>query len=146
MSEVTIYTDGACLGNPGRGGWAALLISGANEKEISGCEAHTTNNRMELMAAIVALQQLKKPCNVTLYTDSTYVMKGMSEWVTGWMKKGWKTADKKPVKNADLWQQLVEAASRHSVQWKWVKAHNGHPENERVDALARSAAHMQASG
>jgi ribonuclease HI len=146
MSKVTIYTDGACLGNPGRGGWAALLISSGHEKEISGCEAHTTNNRMELMAAIAALQQLKKPCSITLYTDSTYVMKGMSEWVAGWIKKGWKTADKKPVKNADLWQQLVDAASCHEVQWKWVKAHNGHPENERVDTLARSAAEAQQSG
>lgn len=140
VKEVTVYTDGACLGNPGPGGWGALLIFGKHEKEISGGEAHTTNNRMELMAAIAALQQLKEPCNITLYTDSTYVMKGMSEWVKGWAAKGWKTADKKPVKNADLWQQLVRDAAQHKVQWKWVKAHNGHVENERVDLLARNAA------
>lgn len=140
MKTVVIYTDGACLGNPGPGGWGALLIYGNTEKEISGNEAHTTNNRMELMAAIAALQQLKTPCSITLYTDSTYVMKGMSEWIKGWIAKGWKTADKKPVKNADLWQKLLDAASQHKVQWKWVKAHNGHPENERVDMLARNAA------
>ncbi|MBA4275081.1 MAG: ribonuclease HI [Alphaproteobacteria bacterium] len=140
MKTVVIYTDGACLGNPGPGGWGALLIYGNTEKEISGNEAHTTNNRMELMAAIAALQQLKTPCSITLYTDSTYVMKGMSEWIKGWIAKGWKTADKKPVKNADLWQQLLDAALQHKVQWKWVKAHNGHPENERVDMLARNAA------
>lgn len=140
MKTVVIYTDGACLGNPGPGGWGALLMYGDVEKEISGNEAHTTNNRMELMAAIAALQQLKTPCSITLYTDSTYVMKGMSEWIKGWIAKGWKTADKKPVKNADLWQQLLDAAAQHKVQWKWVKAHNGHPENERVDALARNAA------
>ena len=140
MKNVVIYTDGACLGNPGPGGWGALLLYGDKEKEISGGEAHTTNNRMELMGAIAALQHLKEPCNIKLYTDSTYVMKGMSEWVKGWMAKGWKTADKKPVKNADLWQILVDAAKQHKVQWKWVKAHNGHPENERVDVLARDAA------
>lgn len=140
MKTIVIYTDGACLGNPGPGGWGALLMYGDVEKEISGNEAHTTNNRMELMAAIAALQQLKTPCSITLYTDSTYVMKGMSEWIKGWIAKGWKTADKKPVKNADLWQQLLDAAAQHKVQWKWVKAHNGHPENERVDMLARNAA------
>ncbi len=140
MKKVVIYTDGACSGNPGPGGWGALLIYGDREKEISGGEAMTTNNRMELMAAICAMQQLKSPCEVTLFTDSTYVMKGMSEWVKGWIAKGWKTADKKPVKNADLWQQLIDAAAQHKVKWQWVKAHAGHPENERVDALARAEA------
>lgn len=143
VKKVVIYTDGACLGNPGKGGWGALLISGTHEKEISGAEAHTTNNRMELMAAIAALQTLKEPCEVALHTDSTYVMKGMSEWVAGWQKRGWKTADKKPVKNEDLWRMLVDAASRHKVHWHWVKAHNGHPENERVDALAVAVAKGQ---
>ncbi len=140
MKQVVIYTDGACLGNPGPGGWGALLQYEGREKELSGSEPHTTNNRMELMGAIAALQQLKEPCSITLHTDSTYVMKGMSEWIKGWVAKGWKTADKKPVKNADLWQLLLDAASQHKVQWKWVKAHNGHPENERVDVLARDAA------
>lgn len=143
MKKVVIYTDGACLGNPGKGGWGALLISGTHEKELSGSEAHTTNNRMELMGAIAALQTLKAPCEVELYTDSTYVMKGMSEWVAGWQKRGWKTADKKPVKNEDLWRALVDAAAQHKVSWHWVKAHNGHPENERVDALAVAAARGQ---
>jgi ribonuclease HI len=137
MSEVTIYTDGACLGNPGRGGWAALLISGKHQKEISGSEPHTTNNRMELMAAIAALQQLKKPCSITLYTDSTYVMKGMSEWVEGWIKKGWKTADKKPIKNQDLWLELWEQKNKHNISWHWVKGHSNHPLNDKADELAR---------
>lgn len=141
MKDITIYTDGACLGNPGPGGWAALLMFGKHEKEVSGGEANTTNNRMELMAAIAAMKQLREPCRVTLHTDSTYVMKGMSEWVRGWVAKGWKTADRKPVKNADLWQALLEASAPHTVQWKWVKAHNGHAENERVDELARAAAY-----
>lgn len=136
MKQVVIYTDGACSGNPGPGGWAALLQYGGREKEISGGEAHTTNNRMELMAAIEALRHLKEPCRVTLHADSSYVVKGMSEWVRGWQAKGWKTADKKPVKNAELWQALVEAAKPHRVEWAWVKAHDGHPENERVDRLA----------
>lgn len=136
MKKVTIYTDGACSGNPGPGGWAALLRHGDKEKEISGGEKLTTNNRMELTAALKALKALKSGCEVELYTDSTYVMKGMSEWVKGWMAKGWRTADKKPVKNADLWQALVDEAKRHHVSWHWVKAHNGHPENDRVDALA----------
>ncbi len=140
MKKVVIYTDGACLGNPGPGGWAALLTYGATQKEISGSEADTTNNRMELKAAIAALQHLKSPCEVMLHTDSQYVMKGITEWVKGWMAKGWKTADKKPVKNDDLWKELVEANARHRVTWQWVKAHNGHPENERVDQLARDAA------
>lgn len=140
MKEVVIYTDGACLGNPGPGGWGALLIFGKHERAISGAEPDTTNNRMELMAAIKALGQLKEPCTVTLHTDSTYVMKGMTEWVKGWAARGWRTADKKPVKNADLWQALIEKAKPHRIDWKWVKAHNGHPENERVDTLAREAA------
>lgn len=140
MKDVVIYTDGACLGNPGPGGWGALLIFGKHERTVSGGEADTTNNRMELMAAIKALGQLKEPCNVTLHTDSTYVMKGMTEWVKGWAARGWRTADKKPVKNADLWQMLIEKAKPHRIDWKWVKAHNGHPENERVDMLAREAA------
>lgn len=144
--RVTIYTDGACLGNPGPGGWGALLIYGKMRRELSGAEADTTNNRMELMAAIAALQQLKEPCHVALHTDSMYVMKGMSEWVKGWMAKGWKTADKKPVKNADLWQKLVDVSAQHKVEWLWVKAHNGHPENERVDALARDAAKALVQG
>lgn len=140
MKQVVIYTDGACLGNPGPGGWGALLVFGKHEREISGAEPDTTNNRMELMAAIKALGQLKEPCTVTLHTDSTYVMKGMTEWVKGWAARGWKTADKKPVKNADLWQILIEKSKPHRIDWKWVKAHNGHPENERVDTLAREAA------
>lgn len=140
MKQVVIYTDGACLGNPGPGGWGALLVFGKHEREISGAEPDTTNNRMELMAAIKALGQLREPCTVTLHTDSTYVMKGMTEWVKGWAARGWKTADKKPVKNADLWQMLIEKAKPHRIDWKWVKAHNGHPENERVDTLAREAA------
>ena len=139
MKPITIYTDGACSGNPGPGGWAALLQYDGREKELSGSEPATTNNRMELMAAIMALRSLKEPCAVTLHTDSTYVMKGMTEWVRGWERKGWKTADKKPVKNVDLWQELLAAAKPHKVQWLWVKAHNGHPENDRVDALAVAA-------
>ena len=136
--KVTIYTDGACSGNPGPGGWGALLMYGDVEKELCGGEADTTNNRMELMAAIRALEVLKSPCNVELHTDSTYVQKGISEWIKGWKARGWKTADKKPVKNADLWQRLEEAAARHEVRWLWVKGHNGHEFNERADALARA--------
>lgn len=135
--EVTIYTDGACSGNPGPGGWGAVLISGDKEKDLKGGEAETTNNRMELMGAIEALRALKKPCKVDLYTDSTYVRKGIMEWIHGWKKNGWKTADKKPVKNADLWQALEEEAKKHSITWHWVKGHNGHPLNERADELAR---------
>lgn len=136
MKEVIVYTDGACSGNPGPGGWAALLQCAGKEKELSGGEGMTTNNRMELMGAIMALKSLKEPCRVELHTDSTYVMKGMTEWVKGWAARGWKTADKKPVKNVELWLELVEAAKIHKVTWKWVKAHNGHKENDRVDALA----------
>jgi len=135
---VTIYTDGACSGNPGPGGWGAVLISGDKEKDLKGGEPETTNNRMELMGAIEALRALKKPCKVDLYTDSTYVRKGITEWIHSWKKNGWKTADKKPVKNADLWQELEEAEKKHDVTWHWVKGHNGHPLNERADELARA--------
>ena len=136
---VEIFTDGACSGNPGPGGWAAILRSGKHEKEICGGERMTTNNRMELMAAIKALEALKKPNTVMLYTDSRYVMDGLTKWLPRWKANGWKTADKKPVKNADLWRALDEAASRHDVVWRWVRGHDGHLENERADALARSA-------
>ena len=135
--HVMIFTDGACSGNPGPGGWGAILISGDNRKEIAGGELATTNNRMELMAAIQALEALKKPCQVELHTDSTYVMKGISEWIHNWKRRGWKTADNKPVKNDDLWRRLDEARARHNVDWRWVKGHAGHELNERADALAR---------
>jgi len=137
---VTIYTDGGARPNPdGPGGWAALLISGNQRREISGGEPKTTNNRMELMAAISALEELKKPCVVTLWTDSQYLRNGITEWMPNWVKRGWKTAAKQPVKNQDLWQRLHSVAERHQVTWKWVKAHNGHPLNERVDAMATAA-------
>ena len=139
VSPVEIFTDGACSGNPGPGGWAAILRSGKHEKEIFGGERMTTNNRMELMAAIKALEALKKPNTVLLYTDSRYVMDGLTKWLPRWKANGWKTTDKKPVKNADLWRALDEAASRHDVVWRWVRGHDGHLENERADALARSA-------
>ena len=135
--QVVIYTDGACSGNPGPGGWGAVMISGAHVKEICGGEPGTTNNRMELMAAIQALEALKKPCKVELHTDSQYVMKGISEWIHGWKRRGWKTADNKPVKNDDLWRRLDAARARHDVSWNWVKGHAGHELNERADALAR---------
>ena len=135
--KVIIYTDGACRGNPGPGGWGALLMSGENRKEICGGELATTNNRMELMAAIQALEALNKPCKVELHTDSQYVRTGITEWLRGWKARGWKTADKKPVKNDDLWKRLDEARTRHDVDWRWVKGHNGHELNERADALAR---------
>jgi ribonuclease HI len=135
--SVVIYTDGACSGNPGPGGWGAVLMYGDTRKEISGGEAETTNNRMELMAAIAALNSLKAACDVALYTDSNYVKNGITTWVHDWKRRGWKTADKKPVKNQDLWEQLDAATQRHHVKWHWVKGHNGHPENERADALAR---------
>jgi ribonuclease HI len=143
LPQVEIYTDGACRGNPGRGGWGALIRSGAREKELSGGEPLTTNNRMELLAAIEALNALKKPCRVALYTDSSYVRDGITKWIHGWRKNGWRTSDRKPVKNAELWQQLVEAAEPHRVEWHWVKGHSGHPENDRVDALACAAADAQ---
>jgi ribonuclease HI len=133
---VIIYTDGACRGNPGPGGWGAILKFGDREREISGGELHTTNNRMELMAAIQALEALTRPCRVELHTDSQYVRTGISEWLAGWKKRGWKTAAKAPVKNEDLWRRLDEARARHTVDWRWVKGHNGHPLNERADALA----------
>ncbi|MFM1816558.1 MAG: hypothetical protein RLZ98_3253 [Pseudomonadota bacterium] len=139
LPEVTIYTDGACSGNPGPGGWGAILISGPHRKELSGGEAHTTNNRMELMGAIMALEALKGPSRVELWTDSSYVKNGISQWIHSWKRKGWKTADKKPVKNVELWQQLDEAQKRHKITWHWLKGHAGHPENERADELAREA-------
>ncbi|MBM6576089.1 MAG: ribonuclease HI [Oxalobacteraceae bacterium] len=140
MTEVEIATDGACKGNPGPGGWGALIRSGTTEKELSGGEKLTTNNRMELMAAIEALNALKRPCAVTLSTDSRYVMDGLTKWIHGWQKNGWKTADRKPVKNAELWQALLAAAKPHKIDWKWVKGHTGHPDNERADKLASDAA------
>lgn len=133
---VKIYTDGACKGNPGPGGWGALLIYGEHRKELCGGEKLTTNNRMEMTAVIEALAALKGPSEVILHTDSTYVMKGMTEWIHAWIKRGWKTADKKPVKNADLWQLLQAQVQRHKVQWRWVKGHAGDPGNERADQLA----------
>ncbi|MDP3855222.1 ribonuclease HI [Phenylobacterium sp.] len=135
--QVVIYTDGACSGNPGPGGWGAVMISGDHAREICGGEPASTNNRMELMAAIQSLEALKKPCKVELHTDSTYVMKGISEWIHAWKKRGWMTADKKPVKNDDLWKRLDTARLRHEVTWRWVKGHAGHELNERADALAR---------
>jgi len=141
MSEVIkIWTDGACLGNPGPGGWGALLRWNGHEKELSGGEAQTTNNRMELMAAIQALEALKRSSDVDLTTDSQYVRKGITEWMTNWKKNGWRTAARKPVKNDDLWRRLDLAVARHTVRWHWVKGHSGHPENERADELASSAA------
>ncbi|WP_319483931.1 ribonuclease HI [uncultured Cohaesibacter sp.] len=137
MGKVTIYTDGACSGNPGPGGWGALLTIGEHEKELCGGEAETTNNRMELTAAIEALNALKRPCEVDLFTDSQYVKGGITGWIYGWKKNGWKTAAKKPVKNAELWQALDEALRRHKVDWHWVKGHAGHDGNERADELAR---------
>lgn len=136
MSDVEIYADGACKGNPGVGGWGALLRTGSAEREIFGGEANTTNNRMELMAVISALEALTRRCSATVYTDSSYVQKGISEWIHGWKRNGWKTADKKPVKNADLWLKLDALAAQHHVEWRWVKGHAGHPGNERADALA----------
>ena len=137
MARVTIYTDGACSGNPGPGGWGVLFRYGDTEKELCGGEAETTNNRMELMAAIQALTSLKRPMDVDLYTDSTYVRDGITQWIHNWKRNGWRTAAKKPVKNADLWQALDEALERHEVNWHWVKGHAGHPDNERADMLAR---------
>ena len=137
---VEIATDGACKGNPGPGGWGAVLRFGTTEKDMSGAENPSTNNRMELMAAISALEALKKPCRVKLSTDSRYVMDGLTKWIKGWQKNGWKTADKKPVKNADLWQRLLTASEPHRIDWKWVKGHAGHPDNERADKLASDAA------
>ncbi len=134
--RVEIYTDGACRGNPGPGGWGALLIAGAHRKTLHGGDPETTNNRMELTAAIEALNALTRPCKVNLHTDSRYVMQGITEWLDGWKQRGWKTAAKKPVKNQDLWQALDEAQQRHDINWKWVKGHDGDPGNEEADALA----------
>jgi len=136
---VEIFTDGACSGNPGKGGYGAILRSGKNKKEISGYEVNTTNNRMELTAVIQALRQLKKPCRVKLFSDSSYVVKGMTEWLPGWINKNWVNAQKNPVLNRDLWELLLKASSPHKVEWIWVKGHHGHKENERCDELARNA-------
>jgi ribonuclease HI len=138
LPKVEIFTDGACSGNPGPGGWGALLRSGTNERELSGGEAPTTNNRMELMAAIMALEALKRPARVRLHTDSAYLRDGITRWLPRWKASGWLTADRKPVKNVDLWQRLEAAAAPHKVEFLWVKGHSGHPENDRVDRLARA--------
>lgn len=143
LPHVEIATDGACKGNPGRGGWGALIRMGDREKEISGGEPHTTNNRMELLAAIKALEALNRPCRVTLSTDSNYVKDGITRWIFGWQKNGWKTADRKPVKNAELWQELLAAIKPHRIEWLWVKGHAGHPDNDRADRLASDAALAQ---
>jgi ribonuclease HI len=140
MKSVEIFTDGACKGNPGPGGWGAIVRYGAHEKEISGGEADTTNNRMEMTAAIRALNLLIEPCEVRLCTDSKYVIDGITRWVDGWQRNGWKNASKQPVRNADLWHELIEASARHEIEWQWVKGHSGHPENERADKLASDAA------
>jgi ribonuclease HI len=139
MDHVELFTDGACSGNPGPGGWGAILRARGQEKELSGSEKDSTNNRMELMAVIAGLEALKRPCKVTITTDSQYVMKGMTEWIKGWKAKNWKTAAKKPVKNAELWQRLDRAIAPHDVNWQWVRGHDGHPENERADQLAVQA-------
>ena len=139
MQQVEIFTDGACRGNPGPGGWGAILRAGENEKTLKGAEPETTNNRMELMAAIQALEALKRGCRVQLTTDSQYVRNGITQWMAGWKQRGWKTADRKPVKNRDLWERLDEAVARHEVEWHWVKGHSGHPENEMADRLANDA-------
>jgi ribonuclease HI len=146
MSNVVIYTDGACRGNPGPGGWGAVLIAGAHEKELSGAETLTTNNRMELTAAIRALAALKRPCSIELYTDSQYVRKGITEWLAQWKARDWRTADKKPVKNVDLWQELERQIERHRIEWRWVKGHAGVPGNERADRLANEAIDQMQKG
>ena len=140
LPHVEIATDGACKGNPGPGGWGAVLRMGATEKELSGGEPMTTNNRMEMLAVVEALNALKRPCRVSLSTDSRYVMDGLTKWIHGWQRNGWRTADKKPVKNAELWQALIAATKPHRVEWEWVKGHAGHPDNERADRLASNAA------
>jgi ribonuclease HI len=136
---VSVFTDGACSGNPGPGGWGAILRWAGQEKELSGGEPHTTNNRMELLAAISALEALKRPCSIDLHTDSQYLRQGITSWIHGWKRNGWRTADRKPVKNADLWQRLDAAVARHDVRWHWVRGHAGHEFNERADELARQA-------
>lgn len=145
MDEVEIYTDGACSGNPGPGGWGAILRAKGTEKELSGSEKDTTNNRMEMMAVIAALEAITRPCSITITTDSQYVMKGMTEWLAGWKAKNWHTASKKPVKNADLWKRMEAAAVQHTLQWEWVRGHQGHPENERADQLAVAARELLAN-
>ena len=140
MSLIEIFTDGACKGNPGPGGWGAVLRAGARERELSGGEPETTNNRMEMMAAIAGLEALKRPSHVRITTDSVYVKDGITKWIHGWKNNGWRTAAKKPVKNADLWQRLLDAVAGHEIEWAWVKGHAGHPENERADQLASDAA------
>jgi len=145
LTVVELFTDGACKGNPGPGGWGAILRTGAREKELSGGDPRTTNNRMELMAAIEGLQALKRPCRVHLHTDSLYVRDGITKWIHKWRSNGWRTSARKPVLNADLWQALVEAAEPHEVDWRWVKGHAGHPENERADVLACAAATQAAN-
>ena len=144
--RIAIFTDGACKGNPGPGGWGALLRMGRHEKELSGGEPDTTNNRMELTAAIKALNALIEPCEVDLYSDSKYVIDGITKWVEGWKKRGWVNASKQPVRNADLWHELIAATDRHDVHWNWVKGHSGHAENDRVDKLASDAADAIAAG
>jgi ribonuclease HI len=144
MKKVQIFTDGSCKGNPGPGGWAALLRLGKHEKELSGGDAHTTNNRMELTAAIRGLEALTEPCAVELYSDSKYVLDGITKWAEGWQRRGWINASKKPVRNPDLWHELIEASAKHAITWYWVKGHDGHPENERVDRLACEQAERQA--
>ena len=139
LPQVVIATDGACKGNPGIGGWGALLRTGGGERELSGAAAHTTNNRMELMGAIEALRALTRPAQVILSTDSNYVRDGITKWIHGWQRNGWRTASRDPVKNADLWQALLDAAAPHRIDWRWVKGHSGDPDNERVDALANAA-------
>lgn len=144
MRQVDIFTDGACKGNPGPGGWAAILRSGGHEKELVGGEPDTTNNRMEMTAVLRGLQALKEPCTVTIHTDSRYVIDGMTQWIFGWQKRGWVNAAKKPVANEDLWRELIAAVGPHKVSWEWVKGHSGHPENERCDTLASEEAARQA--
>ncbi len=145
MKRIDIFTDGACKGNPGPGGWGAILRMGGHEKELSGSESATTNNRMEMTAVIRALNALTESCDVQLHTDSRYVIDGMTKWIEGWKRKGWINASKQPVRNADLWHELIEAAQRHNLRWEWVKGHNGHAENERADRLASDAAKSVAS-
>lgn len=140
MKKVEIFTDGACKGNPGPGGWGAILRMGRHEKELSGSAPDTTNNRMEMTAAIKALEALIEPCEIALHSDSKYVLDGITKWVHGWQRNGWKNASKQPVRNADLWHELIAAAKQHKIDWIWVRGHNGHPENERADALAVAAA------
>ena len=140
MKQVEIFTDGACKGNPGPGGWGAILRMGSHEKELSGGEAETTNNRMEMTAVIRALNALTEPCAVTIHTDSRYVIDGMTKWIEGWKRKGWVSASKQPVRNQDLWHDLIEAILHHQIEWQWIKGHDGHPENERADQLASNAA------